>query len=439
MTPRTSLATGGINTKLVRVFLIQILAISVATVLGVFVAGLIAERVLVKEALSGEAEHFWDHYEKDAAFPLPNTNNLTGYLSVSGNEQTLPEWLRGHEDGFYRVHHSPGFEPLVSVSSRGDARLFLVFDEVQVSQLALYFGLAPLTAVLLLIYLLTWVGYVMSRRAVSTMVKLADRVRNYDLKGGEFEPFQATEFGGVDDSEALTLVNAFNQFITRMESSMQRERNFTRNASHELRTPLAVVKANLDLLERFDRPDKRQSVIDRMRRTVDGMEDLVETLLLLAREAESSLITSSVSLNELLAELLEELGEALSKPGVVYRLSAQGELKIEAPKRVLAILFTNLVRNAMMYTDSGSVEVIIDRRGVVVKDTGCGMGEGDIERMFEPFVRGHDRSNEGYGLGLAIVWRLCDRFGWDLRATSEEGVGTEIHIEFPRAQYQPQR
>ncbi len=393
---------------------------------------------MVKEALSGEAAHFWNHYEKDPNFPLPNTNNLTGYLSVAGDEQSLPAWLRGHEDGFYRVSHSPDFEPLVSISSRDNARLFLVFDEVQVSQLALYFGLAPLTGVLLLIYLLTWVGYVMSRRAVSTMVKLADRVRNYDVKAGGFEPFQASEFGGVDDSEALTLVNAFNQFITRMESSMQRERNFTRNASHELRTPLAVVKANLDLLERFDQPEKRQSVIERMRRTVDGMEDLVETLLLLARDAESSLTTSSVSLNELLAELLDELGEALSQPGVVHRLSAQGELKVEAPRRVLVILFTNLIRNAMMYTDRGFVEVIIDRRGVVVKDTGCGMGADDIERMFEPFVRGHDRSNEGYGLGLAIVRRLCDRFGWDLRASSEEAVGTEIHIEFPRAQYEPQ-
>ena len=437
MNPRTWLATGGINTKLVRVFLLQILAISVATVLGVFVAGLIAERVLVREALSGEATHFWSHYEKDATFPLPNTNNLTGYLSVGGDEQSLPDWLKGHdEDGFYRITQTPESEPLVSISSRGDARLFLVFDEVQVSQLALYFGLAPLTAVLLLIYLLTWVGYVMSRRAVSTMVKLADRVRNYDVKAGQFEPFQASEFGGVDDSEALTLVNAFNQFINRMQSSIQRERNFTRNASHELRTPLAVVKANLDLLERFDQPDKKQSVIDRMRRTVDGMEDLVETLLLLARDAESSLTTSSISLNELLSELLEELGEALSQPGVDYRLTAKGVLRVEAPKRVLAILFTNLIRNAMMYTDSGLIEVIIDRRGVVVKDTGCGMGEGEIERMFEPFVRGHDRSNEGYGLGLAIVRRLCDRFGWDLRASSEQGVGTEIHIEFPRAQYE---
>jgi len=435
MSPKAWLNTGGINTKLVRVFVLQLLAISVATVFGVLAAGMVAERVLVKEALLGEAEHFWAHYQKDPTFPLPNTNNLTGYLRVEDSPLELPDWLHGHADGFYRIEQRPNFEPLVLISSRDDAQLFLVFDEVQVSKLALYFGIAPLSAVLLLIYLLTWGGYVAARRAVSTMVKLADRVRNYDLQSGHFEPFEVSEFGGVDDSEVLTLVTAFNQFTAKMESSIQRERNFTRNASHELRTPLAVIKANLDLLERFDRPEKRQGIIDRMRRTVDGMEDLVETLLLLARDAESSLAVSTVHINELLTDLLEEMATTLLKPSVEYRVVAMGELSVEAPRRVLSILFTNLIRNAMMYTDTGSVEVIIDRRGVVVKDTGCGIGETDLERMFEPFVRGHDRSNEGYGLGLAIVRRLCDRFGWDLRAISEEGVGTEIHIEFPRSQF----
>jgi signal transduction histidine kinase len=61
------------------------------------------------------------------------------------------------------------------------------------------------------------------------------------------------------------------------------------------------------------------------------------------------------------------------------------------------------------------------------------MSESDLERMFEPFYRGHDRSNEGYGLGLAIVRRLCSRFGWELHADSELGAGTEIRVEFPEA------
>lgn len=426
---------GGLNTKLVRVFVLQVLAISVATVMGVFGAALIVEKVLVKEALNGEAQHFWAHYKKDSEFPLPNTNNLRGYMAQQSSYAAVPDWLTDLPAGFHRVEESPGSTPVVYVSDFGADRLFLVFDEVQVSSLAFYFGIAPLTAVLLLIYLLTWVGYVLSRRAVSTVVQLADAVRNYDFNTGEFEKFEVDDQGNSTDTEVATLVNAFNQFINRMESFIQRERNFTRNASHELRTPLAVVKANLELLERFDDPEKRHRIVERMGRTVRDMESLVETLLILARETESKLSWSSVLLNDLLSETLDQVERAVPNENIATRLDAKGVLEIDAPERVLAIVFTNLIRNAMIYTEAGTVTVGIDHQGISVKDTGCGMSESDLEHMFEPFYRGHDRSNEGYGLGLAIVRRLCDRFGWTLHADSELGAGTEVRVEFPRATF----
>ena len=429
---------GGLNTKLVRVFILQILAISIATILGVYAAAVVVEKVLVREALNGEAEHFWSNYRDNRDFPLPNTNNLRGYMARQSDYSGVPEWLRDEPVGFHRVTEGPESEPVVHVSDRGADRLYLVFDEVQVSALAFYFGIAPLTGVLLLIYILTWVGYVMSRRAVSKIVLLGDRVRNYDFDSGKFEKFCPQEFSDTADSEVVTLVNAFNQFIDRLESYIQRERNFTRNASHELRTPLAVVKANLDLLARFDDPEKRQRTVERMLRTVRDMEALVETLLILARESESKLSWSSVVLNDLLADTLEQVERALQPSDKIETgIKAKGLLEIDAPERVLAIVFTNLLRNALTYTEKGRVDVLIDSNGVAIKDTGCGMGESDLERMFEPFYRGHDRSNEGYGLGLAIVMRLCNRFGWTLHADSELGAGTEIRVEFPKARFQP--
>ncbi|MEN1728191.1 MAG: HAMP domain-containing sensor histidine kinase [Pseudomonadota bacterium] len=426
---------GGLNTQLVRVFVLQVLAISVATIMGVYGAALVVEKVLVKEALTGEADHFWERFQNDPQFPLPNTNNLRGYMAQQSSFAAVPEWLRDVPEGFHRVRDSEDARPVVYVSDQGANRLYLVFDEVQVSSLAFYFGIAPLTGVLLLIYLLTWIGYVLSRRAVSTVVQLADAVRNYDFNSGEFEKFGDDTQTEATDSEVATLVNAFNQFIERMEAFIQRERNFTRNASHELRTPLAVVKANLELLQRFDDPDKRARTLERMERTVRDMESLVETLLILARETESKLSWSSVVLNDLLAETLDQVSRALPNDKIETGLKGEGLLEIQAPERVIAIVFTNLIRNAMTYTESGSVKVFIDHRGVSIKDTGCGMSESDLERMFEPFYRGHDRSNEGYGLGLAIVRRLCDRFDWQLHADSELGVGTEIRVEFPRATF----
>jgi len=434
--PFKRLFSGGIRTKLVKVFVLQIMAISVATVLGVYAAAWVVERVLVKEALNGEAEHFWSHYRADPDFALPNTNNLRGFLAPGGDESGIPAWLQGEPPGFRRVDEAPGSEPVIHVSEEGGDRLYLVFDEVQVSQLAFYFGVAPLTGVLLLIYILTWVGYVMSRRAVSTVVQLADAVRNYNFRSGQLEELDPEEFGAVSDTETLALINAFNQFIHRLESFIQRERNFTRNASHELRTPLAVLRANLDLVTRKQGEDCPDApTFQRMARTVRDMESLVETLLILARESESRLSWSTVLVNDLLADVLEQVERAVDRPQVATAIRATGVMEIEAPERVLAIIFTNLLRNALSYTEQGQVHVLIDRNGVTVQDSGCGMSESDLERMFEPFYRGHDRSNEGYGLGMPIVRRLCDRFGWKIHADSELGAGTEVRIEFPQARF----
>ncbi|QOC23346.1 HAMP domain-containing histidine kinase [Wenzhouxiangella sp. AB-CW3] len=436
--PLGRLFTGGIRTKLVKVFVLQIMAISVATVLGVYAAAWVVERVLVKEALNGEANHFWSHYEADPGFALPNTNNLKGYLAPGGDEAGVPEWLQGQEPGFRRVDEGPDSEPVIHVSDRNGDRLYLVFDEVQVSQLAFYFGVAPLTGVLLLIYILTWLGYMMSRRAVSTVVQLAEAVRNYDFRKGRLEELNPEDFEAGNDTETLALINAFNQFIHRLEWFIQRERNFTRNASHELRTPLAVLRANLDLLTRKQAGDSPDApTLQRMARTVRDMEGLVETLLILARESESRLNWSSVVINDLVAEVLDQVQRAVDRPRVEAGVQATGLMEIEAPERVLAIIFTNLLRNALSYTTEGRVQVLIDRNGVTVQDTGCGMSEADLERMFEPFYRGHDRSNEGYGLGLSIVRRLCHRFGWKIHADSELGAGTEIRIEFPQATFKP--
>lgn len=424
---------GGIKAKLVRVFLLQLLAISLATVLGVYAAAMIVEKVLIREALNGEAEHFWNRYQANPEIALPDTNNLRGYLVGGRVSDQPPGWISGLEPGFGRQYSSDGAKPVVHVSERDGKLLILVFNEMQVSQLAFYFGTAPLAAVLLLIYVLAWVGYLLSRRAVSTMIKLADAVRSIDFVEGNFDALKLEAFADSTDPEVLALMNALEQFSSRLERFVTRERNFTRNASHELRTPLAVLKGNLDILKKFPDSPRREQVVERMSRTVRDMEALVETLLILARESESKLSWSLTILNDLVAEQLEQVTRAVVKPAIKTRITADCLLQTQAPERVLGIIFHNLLRNAMTYTEHGEISVHIDAHSVSIRDTGCGMSEQDLKRVFEPFYRAHDRSNEGYGLGLAIVSRLCRRFGWPLEVDSEPGVGTVFRISFPKA------
>ena len=106
-------------------------------------------------------------------------------------------------------------------------------------------------------------------------------------------------------------------------------------------------------------------------------------------------------------------------------------LLLHAPERVLSIIFSNLLRNAFTYTDSGSVTVTINKRSVSISDTGIGMDKTELNHAFEPFFRGQHHAKEGHGLGLALVSRLCRSYGWKISADSTLGEGTTLTLMFP--------
>ncbi len=424
--------SGNLRSNLVRVFLLQILAISVAVVLGVWGAAKVVENVLVREALDGEAAHYWALYQANPAQARPDTLNLYGYLRQAQHGDDIPDWLAQEQPGFRRVSHGDN-QPLVHISDQGDARLYLLFDEIQVSRLAMFFGVAPLSLVLLLAYTIAWFGYRLSRNAVSPLIQLAKKVEGFDARAGDLKELDF-HIEAKSDNEVLILASALKLFIERVNKFLQRERTFTRNASHELRTPLAVMRANLDVMQRrsMDHPDLIVP-LERMQRTVRDMEKLLETLLILAREDESRLPREAIIINDLVTERIEQVVRALDKPSVNVSLRADSLVQLHVPPKVLAIVFDNLLRNAINYTDIGEVVVSIHDDGLSVADNGPGMDAELLQRVYEPFERGESKTS-GFGLGLTIVKRLCDRFDWNISIESTPGAGSTATLLWKNAE-----
>ncbi len=423
---------GQISAKLVRVFVLQMLAISLAAALGGWVATLVVERVLVKRALDAEAQYFWQQRRQNPRHPLPDTRNLIGYLAIGGDQRRVPLALRQELAGYQRIDIPRRGQRIVHITQQGEDLLYLVFDQAQVTRASFIFGVAPLAGALLVIYFLTWLGYISSKRALSPLVKLAERVESFDFRGTDIDNLNLKDIAAEADTETLSLLRAFEHFTQRMQTMLERERLFTRNASHELRTPIAVVLANLDLLEqRKHDPTLSAEVITRMRRAVSDMQGLIETLLLLARDEQKFLNRKTVDVEELANRELDMQAAACAHPGVTHELIVEHPLSVDAPEQVVSMIFANLLRNAFTYTTEGHVDVIIRRRSVVIQDTGIGMSPQDLEHAFEPFFRGSNHSDEGYGLGLALVARLCQRYDWKIVADSIDGRGTEVTIVFP--------
>jgi signal transduction histidine kinase len=415
-----------------RAFMLQVALISMAAVVGVFVASALLEGVLIRAALDDEVNHFWAQRARDADFHLPNTRNLRGYFA-----DTAPADVSSMTPGYHEWMND-GLEFVVNVSERDGQRLYLVFDRTNVSRLAAYYGLVPLAAVLLVLYVSTWLGFRKLRRAVSPMISLARKVRELEASPANIELVQSLQVPADADEEVRELTEALLRYSQRLAHFLERERQFTRDASHELRSPLTVIRMAAGLLlEEPGLTEARRRTAQRIQRATHDMEELTNAFLLLARETETGLPVEAVCLNDLIAEEIERARALAAERPVTSAVRASHRVFIEAPEKVLSILLGNLLRNAFSYTDAGEVAVEITEGKVRIRDTGVGMAAERIEEMFRPFVRGDGNRRGGHGVGLTIVRRLSDRFGWPIHVESQPGVGTTVEIGFPRSRAEP--
>ncbi len=422
----------GIYQKLIRVFVLQMLFISLITALGVYAAAIIVEQVMIRTALESEAKHYWALQAENGAYPTPNTYNLRGYLARAGDMRDVPAVLHAVQPGFGRVQMDD-HQPIVYVEDRQAERLYLIFDEQSVGKLSFYFGVVPLSIALMVIYASAWLAYRLSRRTLSPLVSLAQTMRRFDLGKHALDSLHLDDFTrpGVDD-EVRALAESLQEFTARLRKQLQREREFTRDVSHELRTPLAVIRGSLEVLAKQKTlMPLQQRALDRMQTTSRDMLSLIETLLLLAREQDKQVSQHEpIAVNDLVRLLLEQVAATHNADQhVSLQMREEQVLNVAAPPQALGIVIGNLLRNACNYTPGGSVVVTVGQRGVTVSDTGSGIAPGELARVQQPFERMNEEA-QGYGLGLDIVRRLCERFGWTLVITSDQGQGTRVRVDF---------
>ncbi|MBS0557932.1 MAG: HAMP domain-containing histidine kinase [Proteobacteria bacterium] len=422
----------GIRRKIWTVYVLQVAAISLATILGVYGAATVLEDVLIKRALTGEAAFYWQRWDRNHAAPVPETNNMTGYLLTQGADPVvLPDVLRPLDPGYHRIQYKGSFE-LVQVSDGPPGRLYLVFNQEQVGRLAFLFGFVPLILVLLIIYLTTWLTYRASRRALSPVIALAKVVRDWDPKQPDLAALDPRNLSSDPDGDVETLARALHGYATRIEEFVERERNFTRDASHELRSPLTVIKLAADVLVDEDASPFAQRALQRIRRSVRDMEAMIAAFLILARESDTGLPSEDFAANDAVREEIERARPLLDGKPVTLDLEERARFFLHAPPKVFAAMVGNLIRNACLYTESGSVRVVVGEDFVSVSDSGIGMSGDEIAHAFQPYFRAGRSASAGHGVGLSIVRRLSERFGWPVEMHSAVGAGTTATIRFPQ-------
>jgi len=426
-----------VRSKLSRKMTLQACLIGLVAVLSIGFASVVIEQFLVREGLTGESNHFWESYAQNPNFQPPNTENLKGYLTAEGSSAGLPKPLQGYGLGFQKMHGQTAHS-LMYTTERNGERLYLLFDGESVLRLALYFGVFPLTIVLALIYTTAWWVYRESNYLLSPIVWLANKFDRFDPAHADASLEDLSNIPGDVDWEVEKLVTSFSSYSRRIQRFVERERAFTRDASHEFRTPLTVIKMASDLLlAEQDLDEYSKKYVSRIKGSARDMEELIDAFLILARETDKEFEDEQTIIANIVEREIRSADIYLDDKPLTIEIDEQYPLEIFTARKVVAIVLGNLIRNAVLYTNEGSITITIKEHSVVIEDTGIGMSGEQIKKIFQPYYRAEQSGKtdrKGYGVGLTIVKRLSNRFNWIVEVESETDVGTRIEVFFDETQ-----
>jgi len=268
-------------------------------------------------------------------------------------------------------------------------------------------------------------------------------------KQGAFDflakPFTPSELRHVVEKATRHLVA--DQAARRLAAEKKRVRfEFISVLAHELKAPLGAVEGYLRLLEDgigTDDPAVVDRVVKRSIVRLEGMRKLIFDILDLTRieSGQKTRELHKVDITEVAKQVIETFVPDAQARNIAVQMETSGDMQVMSEPNELEIMLNNLVSNAIKYNrDSGKVTIDVNGReetvSIAVTDTGIGMSEEELGRLFGEFVRiknDQTRNILGSGLGLSILRRLARLNGGDVKVTSEPNVGSTFTVTINRS------
>ena len=370
-----------------------------------------------------ESELYYDHLQRYAEwmirtnqkFPqsdLPEDIQL--YVTNGEMPGSLPDFLQTlQSDRTEVVLDDKAY--YVIVLAEGGKRYFLVQDQSEFESFEKALALSIAIGFVLVVVGAVLFGWITSRYVVAPVIRLAEKVQGAESSKSLIE-LSPEEF---PDDEIGLLALRLSEFAKSFQGFLDRERLFTGDVSHELRTPLMIITSSCELqLSRSDQNDPQRQIINRIYAAAKDMLELVDTFLQLTRENEHARAGMlKFSVNKIIfeeTEALKGIDTGTKSPGIVINDGA--DLTVFGVPQLFRVVVRNLLRNALHYTQTGSIVITVRPDSVVIDDSGVGIPSGLRNVIFERNVRSENRAgeSEGHGLGLSIVKRICDFHDWSI-------------------------
>ena len=379
------------------------------------------ENVLVSEMLREELEMSVQELNSHEELQLPPSMKI---FSNDPRLDPIPSNLARVPEGFsdFLTDESSFFYRLES----GRYSYILVRDQYDFERSERIYDVVILICSLCVLAVgLFFAWWWVRRRVIKPVHDLSAQVRTIAATR-TYQPLQ----GNFANDEVGELARICDNALKRFHEALSRERLFTADISHELRTPLTIIQTSAELLHMKGAnvgEAKRNELLERILGSCQSLQDLLNIFLNLARNT-SFEIQESDTVHDTLNSIVEYYRPNAKAKGLELTFVVNDNCPGFYSPVVIGALAGNLIKNAILYTSEGCVKVTETATGFEVQDTGPGIDSENKDRIFSPHTRATDQQ-QGSGMGLSIVKRLCDRFGWRVELVSHRPQGACFRVE----------
>ncbi|MBQ9113515.1 MAG: HAMP domain-containing histidine kinase [Clostridia bacterium] len=296
-------------------------------------------------------------------------------------------------------------------------------------------GVLLLIDILILSFVCTTVDVIrrkfMVEKPVEKILKATDKIAKGDFSARLQPDHEYGKYTGYD-----LIIENINTLAAELEKTEVLKTDFISNVSHELKTPLTVIQNYSQLLQKEDLDEEsRKKYAKILSQAAKRFSDLITNILKL-NKLENQKIQPEYQrfdLTALVAECVVAYEELLENKKIELVCDLDEVMAYSVPS-LLELIWNNLLSNAAKFTNEGGrVEITLKKQGknavVSVSDTGCGISPETGARIFEKFYQGDtSHSQEGNGLGLALVKKVVDVLGGEISVHSELGKGSRFEV-----------
>lgn len=217
-------------------------------------------------------------------------------------------------------------------------------------------------------------------------------------------------------------------FLRPMNEAIALLDDFIKDTTHELNTPVSAILTNVEALGELDLPSSAQKKLARIEIASRTISTLYDDLTYLILNHDLAIRNEKLDFSVLLNERLEYFRHRIEQKRISLVTDIHEGTEITADRTKMTRLIDNLLSNAIKYNRfDGEIRVFLEPGKLCIEDSGIGIPEAMIERVFERYTRA-DKSVGGFGIGLHIVAMIAKEYRWEINIQSEEGEGTAICV-----------